>query len=345
MKAVKMIAAGAVAATLAGNVLAENMQWKALGQPVATGLIQNQKEQPFFENFAERTGLPIDVDYKPVDTTGIKDTEELRMLKSGLFDIVSIRVSQNSRDEPALLGLDLVGLNTEYDKGAKVAEAYTPVLDAQLQSRFNTKLLGVWPFGPQILFCNAPVDSFADIKGLKVRVYDQSLANFVESVGATPVPISFPDVHQALSTGVIDCAITGPSSANSAGWPEVATHQVPLGMGIAMNGYGISLKAWNSLDAEQQQKLQAAFDELGAEIWSYSESLYDDALSCNTGGECKTGKPFDLVNVDPTANDMELVNEALINISLPAWAEICDASTSGCSDNWKSSVGPIIGLN
>lgn len=336
--------AGAMATMLAGGAMADNLQWKALGQPVATGLIQKEKEQPFFEHFAERTGLPIDVDYKPVDTTGIKDTEELRMLKSGLFDIVSIRVSPNSRDEPALLGLDLVGLNTDYASGAKVAKAYQPVLDAQLQSRFKTKLLGVWPFGPQILFCNAPVDSFAGIKGLKVRVYDQSLANFVESVGATPVPMSFPDVHQGLSTGVIDCAITGPSSANSAGWPEVATHQVPLGMGVAINGYGISLKAWNSLSAEQQQKLQAAFDGLSQEIWDYSQSLYEDALSCNTGGECKTGKSFNLVNVQPTESDLALVHDALINISLPAWAEICDASTPECSANWKASVGPIIGL-
>lgn len=344
MKAAKLIALGVLASLATGTAVADNMQWKALGQPLATGLIQKEKEQPFFEHFAERTGLPVDVDYKAIDTTGIKDTEELRMLKSGLFDIVSLRVSPNSRDEPALLGLDLVGLNTDYESAAKVSEAYLPVLDKQLQTRFNTKLLGAWPFGPQILFCNAPVDSFAAIKGLKVRVYDQSLAKFVESVGATPVPMSFPDVHQGLSMGVIDCAITGPSSANSAGWPEVATHQVPLSMGIAINAYGISLKAWNSLDAQQQEKLQAAFDTLSEDIWDYSRELYEDALSCNTGGECTTGTQYQLTNVTPTDADMKLVRQALMDITLPGWAEVCDASTAGCSANWKSAVGPVIGL-
>ena len=348
MKSLKTMASSILAASIAlsatTSALADNMQWKALGQPLATGPILQNQEKPFFENFAQRTGLPIDVDFKPVDTTGIKDTEQLRMLKAGLFDVVSLRVSPNSRDEPALLGLDLVGLNPDYATARKVADAYVPVLDKQLQKRFNTKLLTVWPFGPQILFCNAPIKSFSDIKGLKVRVYDQSLAKFVESMGATPVPISFPDVHQSLSMGVIDCAITGPASANSAGWPEVATHQLPLGMGIALNGYAISLKAWNSLSEAQQAKMQAAFDKLSTDIWAYSESLYDDAISCNSGGECSTGNKFNLVNVEPTASDLELVNDALVNISLPGWAAICDASSDDCSTNWKASVGPIIGL-
>ena len=124
----------------------DRIKLKAIGQPLATGLIQKNKEQPFFENFAARTGLPIDVDYKPIDTLGIKDTEQLRVMKAGLFDIVSLRVSQNSRDEPTLLGLDLVGASPDYATGRKVAKAYFDSVDARLQQQFNVKLLGVWPF-------------------------------------------------------------------------------------------------------------------------------------------------------------------------------------------------------
>jgi TRAP-type C4-dicarboxylate transport system substrate-binding protein len=212
----------ALAAGLASGAHAQDrLKFKIIGQPLATGLIQKNKEQPFFENFAQRTGLPIDAEYKPIDTLGIKDTEQLRVMKAGLFDIVSLRVSQNSRDEPTILGLDLVGASPDYATGRKVAKAYFNVADERLQKQFNVKLLGVWPFGPQILFCKKPIAKLADVKGLKVRVYDQNLAKFIEMVGGTPVPISFADTHQSLSLGVVDCAITGPSSANSAGWPEV----------------------------------------------------------------------------------------------------------------------------
>jgi TRAP-type C4-dicarboxylate transport system substrate-binding protein len=42
-----------------------------------------------------------------------------------------------------------------------------------------------WPFGPQVLF-EPEISSLADLKGLKVRVYDQRIANFVSLVGGTP---------------------------------------------------------------------------------------------------------------------------------------------------------------
>lgn len=335
----------ALALGLAGAAQAENLKFKVIGQPLATGLIQKNKEQPFFENFARNTGLPIDAEYKPIDTLGIKDTEQLRVMKAGLFDIVSLRVSQNSRDEPTILGLDLVGASPDYATGRKVAKAYFDTVDARLQQQFNVKLLGVWPFGPQVLFCKKPITKLADIKGLKVRVYDQNLAKFIELVGGTPVPISFADTHQSLSLGVVDCAITGPSSANSAGWPEVTTHQLPLGFQMALNGYAITLKAWKQLSPEQQAKLKTAFDGLTDEIWKYSEELFQDALACNIGNDpCTTGKKFKLVNVPVSPADVELVRGAVGKVSLPVWAEVCDKSNPDCSKNWKATVGPVLGL-
>jgi len=316
-----------------------------LSGPLATGLIQKNKEQPFFEDFAARTGLDAKADYKPVDMTGIKDTEQLRVLKAGLFDIVSLRLSQVSRDEPTILGLDLVGLNPTYEAGRKTMKDFAPVVDARLQERFNTKLLGIWPFGPQVLFCKPAISKLSDLAGHKVRVYDQNLANFVARVGGTPVPIGFPEVHQSLARGVVDCAITGPSSANSAGWPEVTTHMLPVAFQMALNGYGINLDTWNRLDAEQQRKLAAAFDTLVEEIWQYSEHLFEDAARCNVGQDpCQTVKKYSLVNVPVTPQDLDLVGSAVAEVSFPAWAEICDKSNPNCSADWKRTVGQRVGV-
>ncbi|HEY1231238.1 MAG TPA: TRAP transporter substrate-binding protein [Ramlibacter sp.] len=341
-----------MAIALAAAVLAaapadaqDRIKFKAIGQPLATGLIQKNKEQPFFENFAKNTGLPIDVDYKPIDTLGLKDTEQLRVMKAGLFDIVSLRVSQNSRDEPTILGLDLVGASPDYATGRKVAKAYFDTIDARLQQQFKVKLLGVWPFGPQILFCSKPIAKLSDIKGMKVRVYDQNLAKFIELVGGTPVPVSFADTHQSLSLGMVDCAITGPSSANSAGWPEVTTHQMPIAFQMALNGYAISLKSWNSLKPDQQAKLKASFEGLTDEIWKYSEELFQDAVNCNAGKDpCTTGKKFKLVTVPPSPSDVQLVHSAVTKVSLPAWTDVCDKSNPECSKKWMATVGPVLGV-
>jgi TRAP-type transport system periplasmic protein len=323
----------------------EPIKIRAAGNLLATGLIQQQKEQPFFENLAKATGLPLEVDYKPMDVVGIKDAEGLRVLKSGLFDIVTLRIAQVSRDEPFLLGADIVGLNPNYEVARKVVDSYRDAFDKRLQERFNGKLLGIWPFGPQVVFCNAPIGGLADLKGKKVRVYDQSLAKFIEQIGGVPVSISFGETQQSLQRGVVDCAITGPSSANSAGWPEVTTHFMPIGFQIALNAYAMNLNSWNKLKPDQQEKLTAAFKTLENDIWTYSKELFDDAVRCNVGKEpCTTVKKFKMTEVPVKEADLKMVQDAISTVSFPAWSEVCNKSFAGCGETWKKLVGPIVGM-
>jgi TRAP-type C4-dicarboxylate transport system substrate-binding protein len=341
----KLILAAAAALLFASGVHAENAKLRVAGNLVATGLIQQTKEQPFFENFAKNTGVPIDADYKPMDVLGVKDADGLRVLKSGLFDVVTLRLAQVSRDEPFFLGPDLVGLSTNYEVAQKVVDAYRDAFDKRLQERYNGKLLGIYPFGPQVVFCKVPVTGLADLKGKKVRVYDQSLAKFIEKLGGIPVTIAFGETQQALERGVTDCAITGPSSANSAGWPEVTTHFMPIGFQIALNAYAINLTKWKALPDEQKAKITAAFKKYEAEVWSYSKELFDDAARCNVGQEpCKTVKKFNMKNVPVKPADEQLIRDALTGVSLPLWSEVCDKSYDKCSATWKQVLAPVVGL-
>jgi TRAP-type C4-dicarboxylate transport system substrate-binding protein len=334
------------ALALAGPAVAQQkIRLQVAGNLLATGLILKNKEQPFFENLEKSTGLPIDVDYKPMDVTGIKDIEGLRVLRSGLFDIVTLRLAQVSRDEPFFLGLDIVGLNPDYDTARKVVGAYREAFDKRLQSRYNAKLLGLWPFGPQVVFCKPQIGGLADLKGKKVRVYDQSLAKFIEKLGGVPVTISFGETQQALSLGVTECAITGPSSANTAGWPEVSSYFMPIGFQIAFNAYAINLNTWNKFSAEQKTKLEASFKQLEEDIWVYSKDLFDDAVRCNVGKEpCTTVKKYSMTEVPVTEADLKLVREAVGSVSLPAFSEVCEKSFAGCTAEWKRLLGPIAGM-
>lgn len=343
--ALTAMAAVATATFCAPALAQDNTKLRVMGMPLATGKIQKEMEQPFFENFAKRTGIPIDMDYKPLDSTGVKEFEQLRVMKSGLFDIVGLRLGQVSRDEPTILGLDLVGLNTDYKVARKVVDAYKDAVDLRLQDRFNTKLLGVWPFGPQIIFCKPAITSLEDLKGKKVRILDGVMAKFMEKIGATPVTMAFGEVSQGLKLGTIDCAVTGPSSANSAGWPESATTVYPLGLQVAVQGYGINMTAWKKLPPDQQGKLRVAMEKLTDDIWKYSEELWADGMRCNAGQDpCTTGKKYALKTVKPTAKDLELMKSALKDIALPAWSELCEKSNPGCTDTWKRVVGPVVGL-
>ncbi|HLS43197.1 MAG TPA: TRAP transporter substrate-binding protein [Paenalcaligenes sp.] len=342
----RLAMAGVLSVGVIGIATASSVSLRVLGQPVGSGLIQVNKEQPFFEKLAETSSQSFQVQYLPVDVAGIPDTDGLRVLRSGLFDIVSLRGGQVSRDEPTLLGADLVGLNTSFAEGKKNIEAYYETLDARLQKAFNAKLLGVWPAGPQVLFCKPKVSGLADLKGLKVRVGDQNTANFMSSLGAVGVPMPFGEVQQSLARGVVDCAITGPASANSGGWPEAATTVLPVALQLAMNAYAINLKTWEKLSQGQQQLLEGAVAELTDEIWEYSELLFDDAMRCNAGQQpCEKGKLYSIEVVEPQETDLSLVKNALLDYSLPVWVKQCNAINKECEADWQATIGKVNGLH
>jgi TRAP-type transport system periplasmic protein len=329
----------------AGAASAAGLQLNVLGQPLATGLIQKNKEEPFFQNLAKNVGFEVTANYKAIDVTGVKSEETLRVSKSGLFDIVSLRTAQAARDEPFLLGQDIVGLNPDYKTARKVYDLYAPHFDKAIQEKFNSRLLGLWPFGPQVLFCQPEIKGLRDLKGKKVRVYDQSIAQFMESLGAIPVSIGFSETQQALARGVVECAVTGASSANTAGWPEVTQYFMPIGFQVGFNGYIMNQNSWRKLSADQQHKFQAAIDGLNKDIWAYSEEIFWDAVRCNVGKDpCKTVNKYKMKEVPVTAEDLKLVSDAVAKISFPAWSAVCERSTAGCGAKWKAILGPVTGI-
>ena len=195
------------------------------------------------------------------------------------------------------------------------------------------------------MFCKPKISGLADLAGLKVRVGDQSAANFVGGLGATGVPMPFGEVQQSLARGVVDCAITGPASANSAGWPEVTTTVLPIALQLAINGYAMNLDSWNKLSAADQAKLEGALKKLVDEIWEYSETLYVDAMNCNTGKQpCEFGTPYKLESVPVTDADLKTVANAVADKSLPVWAEQCNATFPECEAKWREMVGTKLGL-
>ena len=56
------------------------------------------------------------------------------------------------------------------------------------------------------------------------------------------------------------------------------------------------------------------------------------------------GKKFKLASVPVSKTDIDIVRNAVRDISLPAWAEQCDKTNPGCSQSWKKTVGPVVGI-
>lgn len=315
---------------------------EVVGQPAMTGPVQYKLEQPFFEDLAKTTGLPLEVQYRTIDTLGIRDDHQLQLVKEGALQLVSLRFLQNASTEPSLLGVDLPGLVTDYPAARVVVAAYAPALDRRLQEDFNAKLLGVWPFGPQVFFCRTEVRGLGDISDRKIRVGNVNFAPMIEALGGTAVVIPFDDVKEALRSGLVDCAITSATSGSYAGWTDYTSFYFPLGMQMGLNGYVVSLKLWNSLSSSQKAVLEEAFRRHVENIWTFSEAAHTETSSCIVGRPCPSGKASNLTGVIPSPEDYRRMGEVAYKTTFDDWARRCDAVHPGCSADWLQRVGPAL---
>jgi len=68
----------------------------------------------------------------------------------------------------------------------------------------DVKILGTWVHGPGMLHTSEPVNTPADLQGMKIRGGSRLANQLLELSGATPVGMPVPAIPEALSKGVID---------------------------------------------------------------------------------------------------------------------------------------------
>ncbi len=340
MKTLAIAAALAATATMA--VADSPVVIKAVG---TWGSLTNYQkhEGPFWnERIAEASGGSIIGEIKPQTELGLKGFEIMRLVKNGVFDFAFGLPGYVAAENAVFEGGDLSSVTQDIDTQRKVAEAYFPTLDKAFAEIYNAKLLTLYPFPSQTLWCNAEVNGLADLKGKKIRVYATTLGDFVEGVGGTSVTVPFAEVIPALEKGVVDCGITGTMSAYKAKWHQVATHAYTLRVGWGLAFGAMNMDKWNAMSAEQQKLLTDEVAALTDRMWTETATEDEVAISCITGGACEIGEPGAMVLVEPTAEDLALRDKIANDVVLARWADRCGAE---CAENWNSTVGAILGLS
>jgi TRAP-type C4-dicarboxylate transport system substrate-binding protein len=302
-------------------------------------------ERAFFDNLAKDSGVSLRVNYNAHDSVGMNLQESLRHIRTGTFDVLSVPIGLLSRDDPFFEGLDLVGVSTDMDELRKVVDSYRDVFDKRLQSKFNAKLLMLWPYGPQVIYCNAEIKNIDDLKGQKVRTYTASMSALVQHFGGTPVTLQFPEVYPALQRGVANCAVTSPTSGNTGNWPEVTSHLLSLSVANGVAGHFMNLNHWNRYSAADQNKLEAEFKKLETQLWDLAIRVNEDATNCNLGlAECKDHTKFKMKAVEVTPADLRKVKAAASTVVLPIFKQACNRVDPSCATTWNDTVGKAAGL-
>lgn len=282
---------------------------ETIGQPERVGPVQTQFEQPFFEGLNKSKVFRAPIHYVASDGSAA-DSSRLEQLRMGRAHIVSLRIPESVSIEPSLALLDVTGYSPDFRAARERANAVSAGIDAQLRARWKSRLLGIYPMGPQVLMCRREIGRLTDLKGLRIRVAGEAQAAFVYGLSAIPARLAFLDTEIALNDGLIDCAISGLVSARHAGWLRTVTHVVNFPLQFALNGYVISEPVFDALGEKERGRIRAAFDVHVDAIWEFAQRAHADEIDCHAHGRrCAHARAPKLTVVELGEADRTVIRE------------------------------------
>ena len=336
-----LLLAGAIVSGAAAQDLPKS-HFKVIGLNGPTP-VSIHDEVPFWrKTITEVSKGAITADITPLDQMSIDDKTMLRLLKLGVMDFAGLDISKMAGDDPRFEGCDLAGLTLEPDAARKACDAYRAVIDRQMQKNWNAKLLAFGGNTPQVFWCKDVVSGLAGLKGKKVRVFNNTMRDFLSGIGSTSVSMAFAEVISALSAGVVDCGVTGSLSGNTAGWNEVTKSIYPMSLGWSINVVAVNLDSWKRLDPKTQAFLTDQFKAYEDKMWATIKTITAEADNCNTNKQpCTMGKLAQTTIVAVKPEEAETHKKLLEGVVLANWAKRCGAE---CAKEWNDTVGKALGL-
>lgn len=299
-------------------------------------------EVPFWtKQIPQKSNGAVTAEIKGFNEMGLKGPEVLRLMGQGVVEVGATVINYLAADDPTNEMVDIAGLLPDVQTARRATEAVKPVYEKLYREKFGVELLGIGTYPAQVIYCNAPLKSLADLKGKKVRVGGRSQSDLVEGLGATPVTMAFGEVVPALQNKTIDCGITGTLSGNAAKWNEVTTHLYTTPLSWSQIAYAINGKTWAGLDPKVRAFLATEVKRLENELWDAAANFTQQGYECNAGKpDCKLGTPGKMILVMPTADDRELLKKAVNESVLPKWAARCSAQ---CVADFNATIGKVVG--
>lgn len=212
----------------------------------------------FAEEVEKRTNGQIKVQIYPNSTLG-GDRDMAEGLQMGTVDFALI-AGVLGNFEPSFQILELPYLFKDENHFEKVI--YGPIgkeFEDRILKHANIRIIGWWERGPREITSNKPINSLADIKGLKIRVPEiPAMVETWKAMGASPTPMAWSEVYTGLQQHVIDAEENPIPFIYGGRIYEVQkylamTHHKYEYVTIAMSN-----KTWEKLTTDQQKAITEA---------------------------------------------------------------------------------------
>ena len=207
-----------------------------------------------------------------------KAPEIKRAVQGGQAQAGEILLANFANEWPIYAADGLPFLADSYDESMKLYKAQKPLMDKKLGEQGMMLLYSV-PWPPQGIYSKKPLNSAADLKGIKWRAYSPATARIAELVGAQPVTVQAAEVSQAFATGVTESMM----SSGSTGWDAKLYEHVKYWYNtqawLPKDAVIINKAAFDALDAATKQAVLKAGAEAETRGWAASQKANGETLA------------------------------------------------------------------
>lgn len=236
----RAITALVAAAALIGSAAAGAAEFQLrLGHDQTDGHPYDLGVKQFAEGVERATDGAVVISIFPAAQLG-DSAEQIEGLKLGTQDLALAAFSHASQfcTELGLFGAPFLFESDEHFANVFDGEV-GGILDEACRERYGISLLSTFTSGYRLMFNGRrPVESAADLEGLKIRVMGgEADALTWQEFGAIPAPMPYSEVYSALQAGVIDGAENEAASVLANKFYEAApyfaeTQHLVLPMGL-----------------------------------------------------------------------------------------------------------------
>jgi TRAP-type C4-dicarboxylate transport system substrate-binding protein len=254
-----------------------------------------------------------------------KAPEIKRAVQQGQAQIGEILLV-NYQNEWQLFGADgLPFLADSYDSAMKLYQVQKPILEKKFNEQGMSLLYAVaWP--PQGIYVKKPINSAADLKGVKWRAYSPATARIAELVGAQPVTVQAAELSQAMATGVVESYMSSGSTGFDTKTYEHIKYWYDTQAWLPKNAVIVNKAAFDALDAPTKQAVLKAAADAETRGWAASKRVNTESL--------EKLKANGMNIVTPSAQlkaDMKKVGDVMIK----EWLEKAGPEGQALVDNFR----------
>lgn len=236
------------------------------------GNFHSKGAQRFADQVKKATNGELTIVLHPGAALGFKGPELLRAVAEGQLSIAEVPTGMVEGDAPVLALTAQPFISTNAFEQRLLYQLAKPTY-AKILKKFNqfTLYSSVWPFSG--IYTQRAVNTEADLKGLKMRVYDGTGLAFGKATGIAARKMPFSEVYPAMKAGLLDSMYTSSVSGVDAKAWEVLQYFTPINIVGPVNMINVNLDAWNKLPKNIQETVLEIAADMEDEMWNLAGDM------------------------------------------------------------------------